>query len=466
VAPVAVAIQQPKKIGKTSVIGERGVNLLARVVWEMGFVWYPTGSVEAGIDGHIELRDAATGQVFNSVIGAQSKATEGEFPNESDSGFDFYCDERDLDYWMKGNLPVILVVSRPATGEAYWISVKDYFRDPARRAARKAHFDKRDDRFDTSCKDMLFRLGVSRDTGLYLAAPRKSETLITNLLPVVVPARIFVAATDAKKPGDVWQAARENDEQIGGEWILRNKMLVSFRDLRRRQWVETCDQGSVDDFGVEEWARSDDPDRRRDFVDLLRRTLREMVRRDLGYHERLEVFYFRATPDLSPREVDYQGLSQATDRTVFKAYLGDEGAVKYYRHSAFRERFHRFDGAWYLELTPTYYFTSDGYRLRQRHGQFLKAIKEIEGHAAVRGQLLMWASFLTPHATMFDEEPYPFLGLGRLVTAEVDRGIDDARWDVERKSVPGEKKTRRRSRSKPVRHEQTLEPVRMFEHDR
>jgi Domain of unknown function (DUF4365) len=460
-----MVMKQPKKIATTAVIGERGVNLLARIVWGMGFVWYPTGSVEAGIDGHVEMRDAVTGQVFNSVLGAQSKATDGEFPNETDLGFDFYCDERDLEYWLRGNLPVILVVSRPARNEAYWISVKDYFRDPARRAARKAHFDKRTDRFDTSCKDVLFRLAAPRDSGLYLAAPRKCETLISNLLPVVMPARIFIAATDAKRPGDIWRAVSARSEWIGGEWILRNKNLVSFRDLRRPEWADACDQGSVDEFAVDEWALTDDPDRRRDFVDLLQRSLREMVRRDLAYHEGLEVFYFRATPDLTPREVDYQGLSQATDRTVFKAYLADDGSVKYYRHSAFRERFHRFDGAWYLELTPTYYFTSDGYRLRARHGRFLKAIKEIEGHAAVRGQLLMWASFLTPQATMFETEPYAFLGLGKPATFEVDRGIDDARWDAQRKNVPSENKKRRRKVKKkgPVRAEAGNATMRMFE---
>ena len=103
---------QPKKIGHTTLLGERGVNLVARRVMEMGFVWYPTGSVEAGIDGHIELRDAETGEVFNAVIGVQSKATDHSFPNETATGFDFYCNKRDLDYWLKGNLPVVLVVSR------------------------------------------------------------------------------------------------------------------------------------------------------------------------------------------------------------------------------------------------------------------------------------------------------------------------------------------------------------------
>src|SRR5688572_24158684 len=101
----------PKKIASTTLLGERGVNLIAGLVMEMGLVWYPTGTVEAGIDGHIELRDAATGEVHNVVIGVQSKATDRPFANEDGTGFDYYCDPRDLEYWLKGNLPVILVVS-------------------------------------------------------------------------------------------------------------------------------------------------------------------------------------------------------------------------------------------------------------------------------------------------------------------------------------------------------------------
>jgi hypothetical protein len=70
------------------------------------------------------------------------------------------CDERDLDYWLGGNAPVILIVSRPNSNEAYWIPIKDYFRDPIRQKQRKVLFDKRTDRFDLHCRDRLARLAI------------------------------------------------------------------------------------------------------------------------------------------------------------------------------------------------------------------------------------------------------------------------------------------------------------------
>ena len=116
---------KPKRISTTILAGQRGTNLIQGIVLSMGCAYHPTGSLEAGIDGFIELRDPSTGQALNLWIPVQVKAR-SEFLNETESSFDFICDERDLDYWLKGNVEVILIVCRPVTGEAYWIPVKDY----------------------------------------------------------------------------------------------------------------------------------------------------------------------------------------------------------------------------------------------------------------------------------------------------------------------------------------------------
>ncbi len=87
-----------KKIHHNSLIGQKGVNLIERVALDMGFLWYPSPGVEAGVDGIIEIRDSATGEVTNSIIQVQSKATENAFQSESAQGFDYLCDAKDLDY--------------------------------------------------------------------------------------------------------------------------------------------------------------------------------------------------------------------------------------------------------------------------------------------------------------------------------------------------------------------------------
>jgi hypothetical protein len=54
-------VRNPKKFHRSSIVGEEGVNLIQRVVLRMGHMWYPTGGVEAGIDGFVEIRNAVTG---------------------------------------------------------------------------------------------------------------------------------------------------------------------------------------------------------------------------------------------------------------------------------------------------------------------------------------------------------------------------------------------------------------------
>jgi len=137
-----------KFVHSNSLIGQQGINLIATTVAEMGYLWTPTtGHSDAGIDGYIEIRRTDTGEATNFILQVQSKATAREWENETDEDFNFRCEERDLVYWLQGNAPVILVVSRPRTNEAYWVSIKDYFRDIETRKSKKVHFNKKSSRF-------------------------------------------------------------------------------------------------------------------------------------------------------------------------------------------------------------------------------------------------------------------------------------------------------------------------------
>src|SRR4051794_1202783 len=101
-----------KKIQRNVLLGQEGINILEAAVLKMGFVWSPMGAIEAGIDGTIEIRDPETGDMLHSIIRVQSKATSGPLTADTGKTFEYLCDERDLDYWLRGNAPVILVRSR------------------------------------------------------------------------------------------------------------------------------------------------------------------------------------------------------------------------------------------------------------------------------------------------------------------------------------------------------------------
>lgn len=120
----------PKKIGRTDIIGERGIAHIRQIVLSMGHMFYETGGVEAGIDGFIELRDSTTSVVGNVLLQVQGKATErARLQAETETTFEFPCDEDDIQYWMHGTAPVLLIVVKLEDGTAYWKSIKDWFAD-------------------------------------------------------------------------------------------------------------------------------------------------------------------------------------------------------------------------------------------------------------------------------------------------------------------------------------------------
>lgn len=422
-----------KKIQQGDIIGEQGIALIHQRVSAMGLLWYPTGGVEAGIDGRIEMRDPTTGEVFNAIVQVQSKATSRPWTAETADGFEYLCKPEDLDYWLNGNAPVILVVSRPSTQEAYWVSINTYFSDLTRRQARKIFFDKRRDRFDESCRDALVRLAVPRTSGIYLAPVPKTETLYSNLLAVTSFAEhVYVAETDHRHPGDVRAAFREMNLWPGREWVLKNKQIISFHDLDEYPWNTICDVGTLECFAADEWAYADDPDRQREWVWLLNQALQEKVQPKVRYSKEHDCYFFRATPNLDPRRFTYTSLTgRSTSRDVFLGYASRNparaGQTGYYRHSAFSGQFVCFDEHWYLDITPTYYFTLDGSQPFSYYEDKLKGIKRLERNQAVLGQVVMWARYLTQPPDLFTPR-YPFLEFGDLQRFDILAGFDDDQW--------------------------------------
>jgi hypothetical protein len=116
-----------KKIGRSDIIGERGITHVRGVVLEMGYAFHETGGVEAGIDGFIELRDEAPSIVGNLLLQVQGKATTQErLPTETSRSFEWRCSEADINYWLHGTAPVLLIVVHLKSNKAYWKSIKEY----------------------------------------------------------------------------------------------------------------------------------------------------------------------------------------------------------------------------------------------------------------------------------------------------------------------------------------------------
>jgi hypothetical protein len=370
--------------------------------------------------------------MLGGFILVQSRATKGLFQGETPDSLEYLCSEKDLAYWLLGTAPVVLVYSRPESDEAYWVSVKEYFHDSERRKTRKIHFDKHRDRFDTSIRDRLLGVAGPPDSGAYFTPPPRQELLFTNLLTVTqVPAQLFIAETDLRSGRDVAEYLADARATSENEWVLKNRRILSVHDLTKSPWRDICDQGTVDSFSTAEWSDSDDGDRQRDYVRLLNECLRASLRRSaVAYRRDQELYHFRPPKDLSDRRITFRSLARKSTRVVFHGYPGrqDPARIAYYRHSAFQGRFRRFAAQWFLQITPTYYFTSDGYSPHPFYESKLKGIKALERNPAVLGQIVMWADVLAERRTDLFTAPYPHLGFGALASVDLEVGIDDQAW--------------------------------------
>jgi hypothetical protein len=432
-----------KKLTDRQLLGSQGVSLIDLAVSRMGFVWRPTVQHDAGIDGEIEVRDPSTGRMTGLLIKVQSKAV-STFANETDESFDYWPEERDLRYWRGHNLPVILVVSQPATGSVYWLPVRE---QASSASSKRFHFIKARDRLDQEAQGRLMQLAQSAGQGAVVPALAKNEQLISNLLPIVqLPERLYLAETkfrSGKEIGDLLRDrnrradteptadARSAYPEVRVEFVLKNQRILTVRDLTDPRYEFLCDRGTVEDFPTSEWALATDAEKKRDFVHLLNQCLREMLRsmpEHLWFDRDGKCFFFPPSRDRKPYDYAYRGAKKETVREVFKERINkSKGHIMGYRHSAMMAQFYRYDASWYLEVTPTYFFTKDGAQKSNWHEEWLKGIKELEKNQAVRGQLLMWADLLVEVPDLLSDG-YPFLRFGPPASFATEHGIDDATW--------------------------------------
>lgn len=412
-----------KTVTRQTFIGEKGIALIERRCLEMGHLFHPR-RVDHGIDGHIDLVDRDSGAVLNLTLLVQSKAQDRRFSGETDNGFHYICDQRDLDHWLSGNSPVILVFSHPESDEAWWVDVKAAFPDAASRAERVVRVDKHTQRFDRDAAQALLRMAMPPTASVHLQSVSITEVLTTNLLPIIeMPPTLFLARaafTDYRSAG----AALDAQGHRESGWILRDGLVLSFNSLRDSPLQVLCN-GDSEQHETREWADSDDLDTQHRFADLLSRTVQDS-HPELRWHKDRKHMHFRATSNLQPRKAGRGPGSRG--RTVFGPHISksEPQRVSFYHHAALRTRFRRLDGVWYCQLEPDYCFTTDGYTEHPYADRLLAGIKRLDRHAAVRGWTRVWANFLSQDVDLFtDRQPIQF---GDLATVTVERGIDDRWW--------------------------------------
>jgi hypothetical protein len=417
-----------KRSSRQARIGRSGIDLIAQRVGQMGHHWHPgSADIDTGIDGEIELVDPGTEEVRNFRIGVQSKATEGVWRSETPDGFLFRAKPDDVAYWVGGNQPVLLICSRPATGEAYFRNVQQWASDPKARASGLIDFDKRRDGFDISAADRLFAVEARVPIVFEPPGPVLTpESAKANLLPIYwqTPSIWIIPS-----PGDRW-----------GDWFSKALHAgVARTDLAMREgrlWsLVPFEQPFLEAIGVEaspdvvslaSFTGSDEPDRINLLAELVRKALVSMHHAQLRWSPVAKVAYFKLYSDQPSRKFKW---GSGSGRSVVKARasLRHEG-LSGYRHEAAELHVRRLGREQFLSITPTYLFTYDGRQLSSFHAAALKKMKAQDRAAAVSQQLRMW-EFLLRERGELGETGGPFR-LGALLEVQLPARPPERSWTV------------------------------------
>lgn len=103
--------------------------------------------------------------------------------------------------------------------------------------------------------------------------------------------------------------------------------------------------------------------------------------------------------------------------------------------------FERLDDQWYLVVTPTYFFTTNGFTPHSYPQALLSGKKRMDKSASLRGQVIMWHRFLTQRDRdandLFERDvsPEPLLRFGQPPQIALDMRVPEDVWGAPRKQM-------------------------------
>ena len=396
-----------KAVTNNQLNGELGETLVKAKIHGLGHVFEGRGRLETGIDGTIEFRDPATFCMLGKTVAAQIKTTaSGKYTREDESGFEYILRMADLDYWQSTNLPVIIILLRLSDQSFYWKDVTAGVAGDERRLV----FDKAADRLDAASLDRMAQLSVERGRlGSFVPPMRTGEPAHLNLMLVAMPQEIYVAESPFKAGRDAIPTLLQADGRHF-DWVIRGRRFVSFRDPRGTPLEAIVESESVEAVDTVCVSATDDPDDEVVMIELLRRTMDEQLSVDLAYDKDSRAFHFRPPEPLAPREYKYRSLREMTSATVVQLYPDRKKPDRLHnvRHHAFIPRFERIGDEWFVSITPTFFFSENGFRPHRFASTLLAGKKRLDRNGSVRGQVLLWRHLLANSDAFEDPTPSLF----------------------------------------------------------
>ena len=276
------------------------------------------------------------------------------------------------------------------------------------------------------------------------------EQLGTNLVEVYFPPTLFIAeilpeVLESKKGRKlrnhrkaVKDFSRENEQLIPSDFEASGGRLITFHNLE----ADGCpfryliDEGTVEAFAPSDYYEIDE-DHERIFKSLLRFTLQQkLYRQDVMWqHHEGKFIFLPSGPNRNKRMEEWTDKitsSRMVFQRKFKTAKKDE--VLSTRHFAFGANFLRLDDAWYVALTPDWFFSyGDGYRRSFYGDRLLSGLKRMEKNRSVYDQFRFLASWLEniDREDLFSEEEAnaPTISFASPLKLPGGRALDEQLWE-------------------------------------
>ena len=273
------------------------------------------------------------------------------------------------------------------------------------------------------------------------------ETLFANLIEVYFPRSLYIAELlpevfDSKRGRNqrraVGQYVRSVERSIPSDYEVHSNKLITFHNLEESDsaFDFLVDEGTVEPFDPSEYF-SIDKDYERVFKSLLRFCLQQkLYRHRVLWDHRERIFKFLPDEDTDDvRKITWTGRKKAR-RKVFerKFNRNDPEKVLSVRHFAFAVTFQIVAGAWYMSITPDWFFSyGEGYRRSAFGDKLVSGLKRMEKNRSVFDQFRFLCSWLNELDSddLFAEDAAssPQLTFGQILDLSGSRYLNEDLWE-------------------------------------
>ena len=256
--------------------------------------------------------------------------------------------------------------------------------------------------FEVLKKHLTLSNDVTTQSSKHSYFPEKFETVELNIVPIWIPPKLYLAdfislvKPQSQKKSGLMRMTNQRDIvskkilergfEVPEDFDVHNGQLLSFQNLSESVPAldPYFDKGTVTDLNSKDFY-SIDNDYLNVFKSLLRRCLQRQLKREkVFWQHKLHLFFFGIFDNEEERKVIWKG-DRTAERVVYKRTMKNNkpDEILTCKHLAFEVGFHLIDKEWHLSITPTWFFSRDGYHKDDYGAEHISWLKRKENDQQV-----------------------------------------------------------------------------------